>query len=95
MQILANHAEMSRLASRVGAAATQAEEEVASCRGQLSSLQDSFQGATAAAFEERYEEWDTAAAQLTEALHGLGTWLQRASDTLAEHDESGAASLRA
>lgn len=95
MPILANHAEMTRLAGRVQTAAAQTEDEVTSCRTQLASLQDAFQGNTAAAFQERYEEWDTAARQLTEALHGLGQWLEGASNTLADFDAQGAGSLRA
>lgn len=94
MTILANHTEMSRLAARVNQASTVADDEIRSCRTQLATLQDSFQGSTATAFHERYEEWSAAATQLTEALLGLGQWLQGASDTLEAHDQGGAQSLR-
>ncbi|AXV05847.1 hypothetical protein DVS28_a1147 [Euzebya pacifica] len=91
--IRANHEEITRMAGRVGQAAVVAQEEIASCRSQLSSLNDSFTGETAAAFQTRYEEWNTAAAELTTALDTLGRWLQERGDLIAEWDTRNAASV--
>lgn len=94
MTILANHAEIDGHAADVRQAAAAAQDDFEACRAQLASLQEAFEGETAVAFQERYDEWQTASLQLTDALNGLGQWLKAASDTLAEHDMGGARSLR-
>ncbi len=94
MTILANHAEIEAHSADVQNAAAVAQDDFEACKAQLASLQDAFEGQTATAFQERYDEWQAASLQLTDALNGLGQWLKAASDTLAQHDQGGAASLR-
>lgn len=83
------------VADDVSRAATETTDQLASLRGRLAALGDSFQGQSASAFDERYQEWAESARQLIEALDSLGGFLSGAATAIEETDAQLAAQLRA
>ena len=93
-EILLREDEARTNASSVIKAASAAQADFDSLKSSLSSLQDSFRGKSAQAFEMRYDEWSTAAKQLIESLDGLGQFLNAAADTIAQTDTEIASKLQ-
>lgn len=85
-EILLRSDEARDLAGEMRQAATDATDRFESMRGRLNSLSDSFRGQAATAFDGRYEEWDSGARQVVEALQSLSEWLNQAADTLENVD---------
>jgi WXG100 family type VII secretion target len=63
-------------------------------RNRLEGLGQSFQGASATAFDERYQEWAESARQLIEALDSLGRFLDGAATAIEETDARLASQIR-
>ncbi len=82
------------VAGDVTRAAAETTDQLTSLRGRLAALGDSFQGQSARAFEERYQEWAESARQLIEALDSLGSFLSGAATAIEETDAQLAAQLR-
>lgn len=82
------------MATDVTRAAHDVTEQFNGLRGRLGGLGQSFQGASAAAFDERYHEWAESARQLIDALDSLGRFLESAATTIEETDARLAAQLR-
>ncbi len=80
--------------SAVSASATRSQDDFTTLRARLQDLAPSFQGATAQAFEARFEEWQSSAAQLTTALDELGRFLDNAATQIEDTDQAIAGSLR-
>ena len=82
------------LADDVNRAAAETTDQLASLRGRLATLGDSFQGQSARAFDDRYQEWAESARQLIEALDALGGFLSSAATAIEETDAQLASQLR-
>ncbi|MDA3040380.1 MAG: WXG100 family type VII secretion target [Actinomycetota bacterium] len=83
------------VAGDVNRAAAETTDQLASLRGCLATLGDSFQGQSARAFDDRYQEWAERAWQLIDALDALGGFLDGAAGAIEETDARLAAQLRA
>ena len=68
--------------------------EIDSMRSRLQALAEAFTGQAAVAFDDRYNEWDTGAKQLLEALDSLGQFLEAAANTIEDTDNTLADQLR-
>ncbi len=93
-EILLRASDARAVATDVQAAASDTTDQFNRLRSRLGDLVDSFRGQTAVAFDDRYTEWAESAAQLIEALDGLGSFLNQAANSIEETDASLAASLR-
>lgn len=93
-EILLRAADARAVAADVQIAANDATDQFSRLRSRLGDLADSFRGQTAVAFDDRYNEWTDSAAQLIEALDGLGQFLSSAATSIEDTDASLAASLR-
>lgn len=92
-QISVSPEELRGTAQAVMSQANQARDNFQSLRGQVGALHGVFQGRAAEAFDQRYNEWDSSAQQLADALESLGEFLSRAADVLEEADTSLAGGL--
>lgn len=92
-EILLRADEARDLAGEMSNAATDATDRFESMRGRLNTLADSFRGQAATAFDSRYNEWDTGARQVVEALQGLSEWLNQAAETIEGVDTDLASGL--
>ena len=80
-------------ASDVTAAAQDAQDQFRSLKSKLAPLADSFRGKTATAWDGKYDEWDSSAKELMDALDGLGKFLNSAADAIEETDSKLASQL--
>lgn len=74
-------------ADDVKRAAADAQSAIESLRSRLSTLEGSFRGQTATAFDNKYNEWHTGAKQMMEGLDGLGQFLESAANTIEQADQ--------
>ena len=81
-------------ASDIKKTAADTQAEVDAMRARLQGLADAFTGQAAVAFDERFNEWDTGAKQLLDALDSLGQFLEAAANTIEETDSTLADQLR-
>ncbi|CAN5409007.1 hypothetical protein BH23ACT9_BH23ACT9_37090 [soil metagenome] len=91
--ILCTPAELHSMADKCKTQAEDAGENFKSLKTQLAGMADSFRGKAATRFDERYNEWDTGALQLMEALDGLGQFLLDAAEAIEGVDERLASGL--
>ena len=56
--------------------------------GQIQTLASSWEGAASAAFQARWQEWQAGAAQVQQAMDGMGIFLEQAAVTYEETEES-------
>lgn len=80
------------------AAATDVDSCAADCRDafstlrtRISGLRGDLEGAFLDAYEDKYDEWNTSATGVLDALDGLGTWLRTAADQIEDLDQQLAA----
>jgi WXG100 family type VII secretion target len=93
-EILLRPEEARGAAQDIQKSAAQAKDEAEALKTRLSDLANSFRGASAHAFDERYNEWHTGAQQMLDGLDSLGQFLAQAADALEETDHSIAGQLR-
>lgn len=93
-EILLRASDARSVAADVRSAASDTTDSFESLRGRLGDLADSFRGDSAAAFDEKYQEWAESARALIEALDNLGGFLDTAANTIEETDAQIAAQLR-
>lgn len=85
-EILLRADDARQAASDVKRAASEAQTQIENLRNRLSTLDGSFRGQTATAFDNRYNEWHAGATQMLEGLDGLGEFLTQAANTIEQAD---------
>jgi WXG100 family type VII secretion target len=70
--------ELGNLGTQVGNGARNIHGELATLKGQVDQISDSWSGAAQQQFEELYREWQTSAQSLHHALEGISTLLSQA-----------------
>lgn len=92
-EILVAPAELREHSNAVQSQAQQTLEQFEALRGRLQALADQFRGRAAARFDEQYEQWNTGATDLMNALDSLGMFLSNAAETVEQADEQLASNL--
>lgn len=92
-QILVSPDELRQHSSGVTTAANDARGQFQALRSRLSTLREAFQGNASQAFEDRYNEWDSSANRLVDALESLGRFLDEAARTVEDTDRQLASGL--
>lgn len=85
-----------QLRTKAGTVKTRAETaqgDFDALKGQLADLTTVFTGKAQQAFDARYEEWNTHARGLIEALESLGQFLQVSADAIEDTDSQLASGL--
>lgn len=85
-EILAKPEELRQQSQNMKNRADAARSEFSQLRSKLQQIEQQFRGSAADAFHVQYEDWDSNANQLIEALEGLGGWLAKAADTVEQTD---------
>jgi WXG100 family type VII secretion target len=62
--------------------------EVNDILGQIQTLASTWEGAASAAFQTRWQEWQAGAAQVQQAMDGMGIFLDEAARAYEETEES-------
>jgi len=92
--ILLRGSEARSHASRMRAAADDADQTISRLTSELDALSESFRGDAQRAFSEKYTEWSTGQKKAKEALEDLSRWLDKAADQLEELDSQLASGLQ-
>jgi WXG100 family type VII secretion target len=92
-EILVTPSELREHARAVENEARQVGDQLAALRSRLTQLSSQFKGKAAAAFDTRYDEWDTNARGLLDALDSLGKFLENAATTIEDVDNQLASGL--
>jgi WXG100 family type VII secretion target len=92
-QILVSPDTLREHSTHVGTNAQQAQSDFTAMRARLSELSSAFQGQAAEMFTARFEEWNTSATSLIEALQALGQFLNQAAETVEQADAQLASGL--
>lgn len=85
-KVFAQLAEIRSLSQSMTTRASNTQSDFNSLKTRLSALSSAFQGQTATAFEQKYEQWNTAATDLVTALTDLGTFLSQAATAIEDTD---------
>jgi WXG100 family type VII secretion target len=93
-EILLKGSEARSHASRMRAAAEDADHTITRLTSELDALSESFRGDAQRAFSEKYTEWSTGQKKAKEALEDLSRWLDKAADQLEELDTQLASGLQ-
>ena len=80
--------ELRQQSSAVKAGAAEVNDILGRLTGQIQSLASTWEGAASAAFQTRWQEWQTGAAQVQQAMDGMGIFLDEAARTYEETEES-------
>ena len=91
-QITVTSQQLQVLGGQVQSGSAQIEEQLQTLQSQVAGVRADWLGMAAGAFEQCYQEWNTSAANLKEALAGISTLLIHAG-TSYEQTEAGIASL--
>lgn len=75
-------------ASAVKAGAAEVNDILGRLTGQIQTLASTWEGAASAAFQTRWQEWQAGAAQVQQAMDGMGIFLDQAAQTYEETEES-------
>lgn len=92
-EILVTPAELRDHSAAVKKEAQQVTDQLSALRSRLTQLSSQFKGKAAVAFDNRYDEWDTNAKGLLEALDSLGQFLDNAATTIEDVDTQLASGL--
>lgn len=92
-EISAKPEELRQHARNMRDRANTARTEFDQLRTRLQQLSEQFKGSAATAFDGRYQDWNTNANQLIQALEGLGDWLGKAAETVEKVDSELASGL--
>jgi WXG100 family type VII secretion target len=92
-EILVTPSELREHSGAVKKEAQQVTDQFAALRSRLTQLSTQFKGKAATAFDQRYDEWDTSAKGLLEALDSLGQFLDTAAATIEDVDNQLASGL--
>lgn len=85
-EILAKPEELRQQSQNMKSRADAARTEFSQLRSKLEQIQEQFKGSAAQAFEAQYKDWDSSADKIIVALEGLGTWLNKAAETVERTD---------
>ena len=85
--------QLTGLSTRVLGGSQNISGELASLRGALAPLDGEWQGQARDRFRELYEQWDTGATELQQALDGIARLLAQAGQSYAEAERSVATSF--
>ena len=85
--------QLTELSTRVLGGSSNISGELASLRGALAPLEGEWQGLARDRFRELYEQWDTGATQLQQALDGIARLLAQAGQSYADAERSVASSF--
>lgn len=85
--ILVSPEELRSHGTDVTTRANAARDDFMSLKARLQALSGAFQGQAHDAFERHYEEWNTHATGLVDALDGLGKFLNTSADTIEQTDQ--------
>lgn len=80
--------ELRQQAGAVKTGAAEVNEILSRLTGQIQALASTWEGAASAAFQTRWQEWQTGAAQVQQAMDGMGVFLDQAALTYEETEES-------
>ena len=80
--------ELRQQAGAVKAGAAEVNDILGRLTGQIQTLASSWEGAASAAFQARWQEWQAGAAQVQQAMDGMGIFLDQAAVTYEETEES-------
>lgn len=81
------------LSTRVSGGAGTISAELGALRGALAPLEGEWQGQARERFRELYDQWDSGAQQLQQALDGIATLLQQAGQSYEEAERAVASSF--
>ena len=85
--------QLTGLSTRVSGSAGSIASELSSLRSALAPLEGEWQGQARERFRELYDQWDTGAHQLQQALDGIAALLQRAGASYEEAERAVASSF--
>lgn len=85
-EILLRRSDAEAIASEMKQASADAQERFATTRSRLGELAESFRGQTSTAFQNQFEQWDSGANQVVQALNDLGEFLNQAAAALSDTD---------
>ena len=80
--------ELRQQAGTVKVGASEVSEILSRLTGQIQTLASSWEGAASAAFQARWQEWQAGAAQVQQAMDGMGIFLDEAARTYEETEEA-------
>jgi WXG100 family type VII secretion target len=76
------------------AGSDQVQQQLTSLRNQIAPLASDWEGAASASFQQLWQEWDSGAKQLQEALTGISVLLSRAGQTYQSAEDSVKSSMQ-
>ena len=80
--------ELRQQATTVKAGAAEVNDILARLTGQIQTLASTWEGAASAAFQTRWQEWQTGATQVQQAMDSMGIFLDEAARTYEETEDS-------
>ncbi|OLT00612.1 hypothetical protein BJF90_34230 [Pseudonocardia sp. CNS-004] len=80
--------ELRQQAAEVKAGAGEVNDILSRMTGRIQTLASSWEGAASAAFQARWQEWQVGAAQVQQAMDGMGIFLDEAARTYEETEDS-------
>lgn len=93
-QIKLQPAEAREHAQKITRQAEGSRKDFGDLRQYLNGLKSAFEGQTATEFEARFNEWNTHAGKMVDALDGLGAFLREAANAIEQLDSDMAGKLR-
>ena len=80
--------ELRQQAAAVKVGAGEVNDILSRLTGQIQTLASSWEGAASAAFQSRWQEWQTGAGQVQQAMDSMGIFLDEAARTYEQTEES-------
>jgi early secretory antigenic target protein ESAT-6 len=80
--------ELRQQATTVKAGAAEVNDILGRLTGQIQTLASTWEGAASAAFQTRWQEWQTGANQVQQAMDSMGIFLDEAARTYEQTEES-------